>query len=52
MTDSEQERAIYLAYPRHVAPRAALKAIQKAADRMVKDGVLPSQETARRLLWK
>ena len=23
MTDSEQERAIYLAYPRHVAPRAA-----------------------------
>ncbi len=52
MTESEQERAIYDAYPRHVAPRAALKAIQKATERLVKDGVLPSQETARRFLWK
>ena len=52
MTPSEQERAIYLAYPRHVAPRAALKSIQKAAERLVKDGVLPSAEMARRFLWK
>lgn len=52
MTDSEQERAIYEAFPRHVAPRAALKAIQKASERLVKDGVLPSTETARRFLWK
>ena len=58
MTDSEQERAIYEAFPRHVAPRAALKAIQKAAERLVTVGtvgkakVFPDKETARRFLWK
>jgi hypothetical protein len=52
MTDSEQARAVYLAYPRHVAPRAALKAIQKAVERLVKDKAQPDEQSARRHLWK
>ena len=55
MTDSEQERACYLAYPRHVAPAAAIKAIRKAVDRLRRgcdEYVAMDSETARRFLWK
>jgi len=52
MTEAEKLHAIYLAFPRHVAPRAAVKAIQKAAERLVKAKEQPDQESAKRYLWK
>ena len=52
MTVIEEVKAIYVAYPRHLAPRAAYKAIQKAAERLVKEKAQPDEHTARRWLWK
>ena len=50
-TDSEIKQ-VYLAYPRHVGPEAALKAIQKAAERLVKERVHPDDRAASRWLWR
>jgi hypothetical protein len=52
MTEIEEIKAIYLCYPRHVGCRAALKAIQKAAERLVKEKAQPDEHAARRWLWK
>ena len=52
MTEAEECRKIYESYPRHVAPRAALKAIQRAAERLVREKAQPDQHAARRYLWK
>lgn len=52
MTEQDQCQKVYLAYPRHVAPRAALKAIQRAAERLVREKAQPDEHTARRYLWK
>jgi hypothetical protein len=55
MTNEEidfQTRKVYESYPRHVAPRAALKAIQKAVERLVKSKACPDQLEARRYLYK
>jgi len=55
VTEQEQERAIYLAYSRHVAPAAAQKAIHKAVERLSggkpDDGRMSALE-ARRFLYK
>ena len=53
MTDIAPEvKQIYAVYPRHVGPEAALKAIQKAAERLVKERAQPDDRVARRWLWR
>lgn len=52
MTEPEQVRSIYETYPRHVGCGAALKAIEKAAVRLVKAKLFPDDHAARRFLWK
>jgi hypothetical protein len=47
----EQEEAIYQLYPRRVGKRAALKAIQNAVKRLVKNKEADTPLTARRLLY-
>jgi hypothetical protein len=54
-TDNEQDEKIYEAYPRKVGKEAALKAIRKAVERLVKgDKTHPPRDaySARRFLWK
>jgi hypothetical protein len=59
MTETEQIEAIYQAYPRHIGKRIALKAIEKAVQRVsmlhtLLDGKVLQwdAESARRYLWK
>jgi hypothetical protein len=52
MTIEDQILQIYLTYPRHVGKDAALKAIERAARRLVTRKEQPNEEAARRYLWK
>ena len=52
MTEIEEIEAIYLIYPRKVAPRVAKKAIQNAAKRLVQSKEQSDGHSARRFLWK
>lgn len=51
LTFREIDLMIYQAYPRHIAREAALKAIGKAATRMVKDRDAATPLDARRAIW-
>ena len=52
LTDTEQLEAILAAYPRRVGKRIALKAVERAVQRLVKAKQQPDAESARRYLWK
>lgn len=52
MTAREMSLMIYAEYPRHVGREAALKAIEKAVARLVKDKDAKDPLEARRTLWR